>query len=43
MDSLEKLATYGTQDKENQNKDTTQYRLEATLINNVNLKYMYMY
>jgi len=27
MDNQEKLAAYGTQDEENQNKNTTQYML----------------
>ena len=30
MDKPEKLATYGTQDKEKQNKDTTQCVLDTT-------------
>jgi len=30
MDNREKLATYGTQDKEKQNKNTTQYVLDTT-------------
>ena len=31
MDNPEKLATYGTQDEENQNKNTTQYVLDTTI------------
>ena len=30
MDNPEKLATWGTQDEEKQNKNTTQYALETT-------------
>jgi hypothetical protein len=30
MDNPEKLATWGTQDEEKQNKNTTQYVLETT-------------
>ncbi len=30
-DNPEKLATQGTQDKEKQNKDTTQYVLDTTI------------
>ena len=30
MDNPEKLATYGTQDEEKQNKHTTQYVLDNT-------------
>ena len=29
MDNPEKLATYGTQDEEKQNKNTTQYALDT--------------
>jgi hypothetical protein len=31
MDNPEKLATHGTQDKEKQNKNTTQCALETTI------------
>jgi len=31
MYNLEKLATYGTQDEEKQNKNTTQYVLDTTI------------
>ena len=31
MDNPEKLATLGTQDKETQNKNTTQYVLDTTI------------
>jgi len=31
MDNPEKLATYGTQDEETQNKKTTQYVLDTTI------------
>jgi hypothetical protein len=31
MDNPEKLATYGTQDEEKQNKNTTQYVLDITV------------
>jgi len=31
MDSPEKLATYGLQDEEIQNKNTTQYVLDTTI------------
>ena len=31
MDNPEKLATYGTQDEETQNKNTTQYVLDTTM------------
>jgi hypothetical protein len=31
MDNPEKLATYGTQDEEKQNKNTTQYVLDTTM------------
>jgi hypothetical protein len=31
MDNLEKLATWGTQDEEKQNKNTTQYVLDTTM------------
>ena len=31
MDNPEKLATYGTQDEEKQNKHTTQYVLDITM------------
>ena len=31
MDNPEKLATYGTQDQEKQNKNTTQYVLDTTM------------
>ena len=31
MDNPEKLATYGTQDEEKQNKNTTQYVLDTTI------------
>ena len=31
MDNPEKLATYGTQDEEKQNKNATQYVLETTI------------
>ena len=31
MDNTEKLATYGTQDEEKQNKNTTQYVLDTTI------------
>ena len=31
MDNPEKLATYGTQDEEKQNKHTTQYVLNTTI------------
>jgi hypothetical protein len=30
-DNTEKLATYGTQDEENKNKNTTQYLLDTTM------------
>jgi hypothetical protein len=30
MDNPEKLVTYGTQDKEKQNKNTTQYVLDTS-------------
>jgi hypothetical protein len=33
MDNPEKLATYGTQDEENQIKNTTQYMLDTTIWN----------
>jgi hypothetical protein len=33
MDNPEKLATYGTQDEEKRNKDTTQYVLDTTMGN----------
>jgi hypothetical protein len=31
MDNLEKLATLGTQDEDQQNQNTTQYVLETTM------------
>ena len=31
MDNPEKLATYGTQDDEKQNKNITQYALDTTM------------
>jgi hypothetical protein len=31
MDNLEKLATFGTQDEDKQNKTTTQYVLDTTM------------
>jgi len=31
MDNPEKLATYGTEDEEKQNKNTTQYVLDTTI------------
>ena len=31
MDNQEKLASYGTQDDEKQNKNTTQYVLDTTM------------
>jgi hypothetical protein len=31
MDKPEKLSTYGTQDEEKQNKNTTQYALDTTI------------
>ena len=31
MDNPEKLATYGSQDKKKQNKNTTQYVLDTTV------------
>jgi len=31
MDNPEKLATYGTQDEDKQNKNTTQYVLDTTI------------
>jgi len=31
MDKPEKLSTYGTQDEEKQNKNTTQYALDNTM------------
>ena len=31
MNNPEKLATYGTQDEEKQNKNTTQYVLDTTI------------
>ena len=31
MDNPEKLATWGTQDEEKQNKNTTQYVLDTTV------------
>ena len=31
MENLEKLATQGTKDEENQNKNTTQYLLDTTM------------
>jgi len=31
MDNLEKLAIYGTQDEDKQNKNTTQYVLDTTM------------
>ena len=31
MDNPEKLATYGTQDEEKQDKNTTQYVLDTTI------------
>jgi hypothetical protein len=31
MDNPEKLATYGTQDEEKKNKNTTQYVLDTTM------------
>jgi hypothetical protein len=31
MDNPEKLATYGTQDEEKENKNTTQYMLDTTM------------
>ena len=31
MDRPEKMATYGTQDEEKQNKNTTQYVLDTTM------------
>jgi hypothetical protein len=33
MDNQEKLATYGTQDEEKQNKNTTHYVLDTTIRN----------
>jgi len=43
MDIPEKLATYGTQDEEKQNINTTQYVLDTTICkqeqNNVNKKW----
>jgi hypothetical protein len=32
MDNPEKLATQGTQDEDNQNKNTAQYVLDTTII-----------
>ena len=32
MKKLEKLATYGTQDEDKQNKNTTQYVLDTTIL-----------
>jgi len=34
MDNTEKLATQGTQDEENQSKNTTQYVLDITICEN---------
>ena len=34
MDIPEKQATYGTQDEDKQNKNTTQYVLDTTICNN---------
>jgi hypothetical protein len=34
MDNLEKLATFGTQDEDKQNKTTTQYVLDTTMRKN---------
>jgi hypothetical protein len=31
MDTIEKLPTYGTQDDENQSKNTTQYALDTAV------------
>ena len=36
MDNLEKLAMYGAQNAEKQNKNKTQYVLDTTNTNNVN-------
>ena len=33
MDNPEKLATYGTQDEQKQNKDTTQYVWDTLYVN----------
>ena len=32
MDNQEKLTSYGTQDEEKQNKNTTQYVLDTTML-----------
>ena len=36
MDNPEKLATYDTQDEENQNKNTTRYMLDTNIPNQAN-------
>ena len=38
-DNPEKLATYGTQDEENQNKSTTQYVFDSTVRKQTQIKY----
>jgi hypothetical protein len=38
MDIQEKLATLGTQDVENKNKNTTQYLLDTTMLKQTHIK-----
>ena len=40
MDNPEKLATQGTQDKEKQNKNTTQYVLDTTMRKQTKIRFM---
>jgi hypothetical protein len=43
MDNPEKLATYGTQDEEKQNKNTTQYVLDGTIRKQTKMTYKRQY
>ena len=39
MDNPEKLATQGTREEENQNKNTTQYVLDTTICKQIQITY----
>jgi hypothetical protein len=43
MDNPEKLATYGTQDEDKQNKNTTQYVLDGTIRKQTKMTYKRQY
>jgi len=42
VDNSEKLATYGKQDEEKQNKNTTQYALDTTIRKQTERRKLYM-